>query len=151
MPRQQSVTTTLPRYQWSANEYRGMIEAGVFDAIKLLDDDVVITGAACKPYRWTLEDYEQLVALGLLEDKHVELMQGEILVMAPMGEPHALTIMQLNEALGPLFNTRTGYRLRTQMPLALPSLICEPEPDLAVVRLNAPIKWQGAPPVPCSS
>ena len=118
MTRQQSVTTTLPRYQWSTNEYQGMIKAGVFDEIKLLDGDVVITGAACKPYRWTLEDYEQLVALGMLEDKHVELVQGEILVMSPMGEPHALTIIQLNEILSPYFNSRTGYRLRIQMPLA---------------------------------
>ena len=118
MTRQQSVTTTLPRYQWSTNEYHDMVEAGVFDEIKLLDGDVVITGAACKPYRWTLEDYEQLVALGMLEDKHVELVQGEILVMSPMGEPHALTIIQLNEILSPYFNSRTGYRLRIQMPLA---------------------------------
>ena len=145
MTRQQSVTTTLPRYQWSTNEYHNMVEAGVFDEIKLLDGDVVITGAACKPYRWTLEDYEQLVALGMLEDKHVELVQGEILVMSPMGEPHALTIIQLNEILSPYFNSRTGYRLRIQMPLALPSLTSEPEPDLAIVSLNAPTSAAGRP------
>lgn len=147
MTRQQSMTTTLPRYQWSANEYQGMIEAGVFDAIRfrLLHGDVVISGAVCKPYRWTLEDYEQLVALGLLEGKHVELVQGEILVMSPMGEPHALTIMQLNEILLPHFNSRTGYRLRIQMPLALPFLASALEPDLAVVALNAPASAAGCP------
>ena len=139
MTRPQPVTTPLsPRYQWSANEYQGMLRAGVFDEIKLLDGDVVITGAACKPYRWTLDDYEQLVALGMLEDKRVELVRGEILVLSPMGEPHAPTITQLNESLSPYCNSRTGCRLRIQMPLALPSLTSEPERCLVVYRHPVP-------------
>ena len=96
-------------------------------------------------HQWTLEDYDQIISLGLLEGKHVELVQGEILVMSPMGEPHALTIIQLNEILIPYFNSRTGYRLRIQMPLALPSLTSEPEPDLAVVTLDAPTSTAGHP------
>ena len=96
-------------------------------------------------HQWTLEDYDQIISLGLLEGKHVELVQGEILVMSPMGEPHALTIIQLNEILIPYFNSRTGYRLRIQMPLALPSLTSEPEPDLAVVTLDAPTSTVGHP------
>ena len=35
-------------------------------------------------------------------------------------------------------NSRTGCRLRTQMPLALPLPTSEPEPDLAVATLDAP-------------
>ena len=96
-------------------------------------------------HQWTLEAYDQIVSLGLLEGKHVELVQGEILVMSPMGEPHALTIIQLNEILIPYFNSRTGYRLRIQMPLALPPLTSEPEPDLAVVTLDAPTSTAGHP------
>ena len=145
MTGQKFMTATLPRYRWSADEYRGMIDAGVFDKIELLQGDIVVTGASCKPYRWALEDYEQIIALGLLEGKHVELVQGEIFVMSPMGEPHALTIIQLNEILGPYFNSRTGYRLRIQMPLALPSLTSEPEPDLAVVTLGTPTNSAGRP------
>jgi hypothetical protein len=117
---------TLSRHQWPSADYERMISAGMFEKIELLWGDVVITGASIRPYRWTLEDYEQLIALGVLEGKHVELIQGEILTMAPMGEPHALTIIQLTEALLPHFNTRTGYHLRGQMPLALPALTCEP-------------------------
>ena len=145
MTGQKSTTATLPRHQWSVDEYASMIEVGMFNKIELLQGDVVITGAACKPYRWSLEDYEQIISLGLLEGKHVELVQGEILVMSPMGEPHALTIIQLHEVLGPYFNSRTGYHLRIQMPLALPSLTSEPEPDLAVVPLNAPTNTAGRP------
>lgn len=145
MTGQKSTPATLPRYQWSANEYLRMVEAGLFNRIELLQGDVVVTGASCKPYHWTLEDYDRIVSLDLLEGKHVELVQGEILVMSPMGAPHALTITQLNEILIPYFNSRTGYRLRIQMPLALPPLTSEPEPDLAVVTLDAPTSTAGHP------
>ena len=138
MTGQQSTTAALPRYQWRANEYLRMVEAGLFNKIELLQGGVVVTGASCKPYHWTLEDYDRIVSLGLLEGKHVELVHGAILVMSPRGAPHALTITQLNEILIPYFNSRTGYRLRIQMPLALPPLTSEPEPDLAVVTLDAP-------------
>jgi hypothetical protein len=117
---------TLSRHQWTSADYERMISAGMFEKIELLWGDVVITGTSVRPYRWTLEHYEQLIALGVLEGKHVELIQGEILTMTPMGEPHALTIIQLTEALLPHFNTQTGYHLRGQMPLALPALTCEP-------------------------
>jgi hypothetical protein len=86
-----------------------MLAAGMFEKIELLAGDVVITGAAVRPYRWTLGDYEQLIALGLLEGKHVELIQGEIPSMASMGELHVLTIMRLTDALLPHFNPGTGF------------------------------------------
>ena len=136
---------TLSRHQWTIADYERMVAASLFEKIELLCGDVVLTGASVRPYRWTLDDYEQLITLGLLEGKHVELMQGEILTMAPMGEPHALTIIHLTEALLPHFNTRTGSHLRIQMPLALPVLTCEPAPDLAIVPLDTPTNEVGRP------
>jgi Uma2 family endonuclease len=139
------MSATVARHQWTSAEYERMLAAGMFEKIGLLCGDVVITGAGARPYRWTLDDYEQLIALGLLEGKHVELIQGEILIMASMGEPHALTIMQLNYALLPHFNPGTGFHLRIQMPLALPALTSEPEPDIAIVVLNSPTNEAGRP------
>jgi len=136
---------TLARHQWTSADYERMLAAGMFEKIELLCGDVVITGARVRPYRWTLDDYEQLIALGLLEGKHVELIQGEILIMASMGEPHALTIMQLNYALLPHFNPGTGFHLRIQMPLAFPGLTSEPEPDIAIVVLDTPTNEAGRP------
>jgi len=136
---------TLTRHQWTSADYERMLAAGMFENIELVCGDVVITGAAVRPYHWTLDDYEQLIALGLLEGKHVELIQGEILTMASMGEPHALTIMQLNYALLPHFNPGTGFHLRIQMPLALPALTSEPEPDIAIVALNTSTNEAGRP------
>ena len=136
---------TLSRHQWTMADYERMRAAGLFEKIELLCGDVVLTGGVMRPYRWTLDDYEQLIALGLLEGQHVELIQGEILTIAPMGEPHALTIIHLTEALLPHFNSRTGYHLRAQMPLALPALTCEPEPDIALVALDTPSNESGRP------
>lgn len=136
---------TLSRYQWTVDDYDRMVTAGLFDKIELLCGEVMLTGAVVRPYHWTLEDYEQLIALGLLEGKHVELMQGDIVTMAPMGEPHALTIMHLTYALIDHFNPRTGYHLRAQMPFALPPLTCEPEPDIAIVPLHGPTNAAGRP------
>ena len=136
---------TLARHQWTSADFECMSAAGMFEKIELLCGDVVITGAAVRPYCWTLGDYEQLIALGLLEGKHVELIRGEILTMASMGEPHAVAIMQLNYALLPCFNPRTGFHLRIQMPLALPVLTSEPEPDIAIVALDAPTNEAGRP------
>jgi hypothetical protein len=111
---------TVARHHWTSADYERMLAAGMFEKIELLCGDVVITGAGVRPYRWTLDDYEQLIALGLLAGRHVELIQGEILSRAAMGEPHALTPMQLNYALLPHVHPGTGFHLRIQMPLALP-------------------------------
>jgi Uma2 family endonuclease len=135
----------VARHRWTSADYERLLAAGMFEKIELLCGDVVITGAEVHPYRWTLNDYEQLIALGLLEGKQVELIQGEILSTASMGEPHALTIMQLNYALLPHFNPGTGFHLRIQMPLALPALTSEPEPDIAIVVLNTPTNEAGRP------
>jgi Uma2 family endonuclease len=37
--------------------------------------------------KWTLDDYHRLIEVGLLESRHVELLNGEIIEMPPEGEP----------------------------------------------------------------
>lgn len=81
--------------------------------------------------RWTREEYERLLRLGVLgEDDRVQLIDGEIVEMAPQGPPHVTAVgliyQALQEAYGP------GYHVRVQMPL-IASDSSEPEPDLAVV------------------
>jgi Uma2 family endonuclease len=136
---------TVARHHGTSADYERMLAAGMFEKIELLCGDVVITGAGVRSYRWTLDDYEQLIALGLLAGKHVELIQGEILSMASMGEPHALTLTPLNDALLPHVHPGTGFHLRIQMPLALPALTSEPEPDIAIVLLDTPTNEAGRP------
>ena len=61
MTGQNPMTVILPRHQWSANEYLRIVEAGLFNKIELLQGDIVVTGAACKPDPWTLEVYRHPV------------------------------------------------------------------------------------------
>ena len=39
--------------------------------------------------KWTIDEYHQMVAAGILDDRRVELLKGEIVEMSPEGEPHA--------------------------------------------------------------
>jgi Uma2 family endonuclease len=39
--------------------------------------------------KWTLEQYHQMIDAGILDDRRVELLNGEIIELSPEGEPHA--------------------------------------------------------------
>ena len=69
--------------------------------------------------------------MGFFEGKRVELIEGEIIEMAPMGSPHATGIGLLAELLRETFGK--GFHLRTQAPLDV-SDISQPEPDVALFR-----------------
>jgi Uma2 family endonuclease len=81
--------------------------------------------------RWTREEYERMIDHALLhEDERAELIDGEILTMAPQKSRHAATVAHLQEVLRVAPGSR--WHIRAQMPLALDPM-SEPEPDLAVV------------------
>jgi Uma2 family endonuclease len=84
-----------------------------------------------RPRKWTRDEYHQLAELGLFRDQRVELIDGEIIQMAPQKEPHAASISLALEALTTAFGA--GHWVRPQMPLFFDGL-SEPEPDLAVVK-----------------
>lgn len=81
-------------------------------------------------HRFTSDEYYRLVELGFFEGRRVELIQGEIIAMPPMGSPHATTLTLALQGLQRLFTE--GYVVRVQMPLHLDD-DSEPEPDIAVV------------------
>lgn len=47
--------------------------------------------------KWSLEDYHQIVESGILDQRHVELINGEIVEMASDGEPHAYSSDEAEE------------------------------------------------------
>lgn len=82
--------------------------------------------------RWTREEYERLVEVGVLgEDDHVQLIEGEIVEMTPQNAPHMVAVHLVADALRSTFGP--GFSIRVQGPLAL-GIDSEPEPDVAVVR-----------------
>ncbi|MBD2357064.1 Uma2 family endonuclease [Tolypothrix sp. FACHB-123] len=81
--------------------------------------------------KWTIEDYHRMIAAGILDNRCVELLQGEIIEMSPEGEPHAYFSSEAGEYLTGLLGDRATIRPAKPITLANNS---EPEPDIAIVQ-----------------
>ena len=75
-------------------------------------------------------EYDKLVALGVFEHERVELLEGELVAMSPIGAPHHFAVTALTELLVLALHGRAW--VRPQMSFAAHEL-SEPEPDLAIV------------------
>jgi Uma2 family endonuclease len=82
-------------------------------------------------YKWSIDRYHQIIAAGILDDRPVELLQGEIIVMPPEGESHAYYNTEVAEYLRELLGTRA--KIRDAKPITLPN-DSEPAPDIAIVQ-----------------
>lgn len=82
--------------------------------------------------KWTVEDYHRIIAAGILEGRHVELLDGEIVEMPPEGESHAYSSDEAGEYLIYLLGDRA--KVRQAKPITLPLSNSEPEPDIAIVQ-----------------
>ena len=84
--------------------------------------------------RITVDEYHRMIETGSLgEDDRVQLIAGAIVAMTPQGPAHALAIQSLTRLVAQ--GLSADLTLRVQLPLTLPD-DSEPEPDLAVVRLE---------------
>jgi Uma2 family endonuclease len=83
--------------------------------------------------KWSLEDYHQMIDTGLLDDRKVELLCGEIIEMSPEGTAHTSYCDETGEYLRRILGTRA--RVREAHPITLPNN-SEPEPDIAVVKVS---------------
>lgn len=82
--------------------------------------------------RFGVVEFDRMVELGILrEDERVELLEGVIVCMAPMGSRHMAIISRLTDRLVPSLLGRAIVRIQGAVRLAPDS---EPEPDIAVVR-----------------
>jgi Uma2 family endonuclease len=101
--------------------------------------------AVRQPYRFTVEDYHRMGEAGILgTDDRVELIEGQIVEMPPIGSPHGGTV----NALIHLFSKTVGDRaiVAAQNPVRL-SDISEPEPDFMLLRPR-PDFYRGSHPTP---
>ena len=82
--------------------------------------------------RFTVEEYCAMAEAGILaEDERVELLDGEIFVMPPIGEPHEDGTTRLSSDLIIRLHDRAWVRVQNSIRLNDYGL---PEPDIAVVR-----------------
>ncbi|HVW27182.1 MAG TPA: Uma2 family endonuclease [Polyangiaceae bacterium] len=78
-------------------------------------------------------EYDKLVDLGVFEDERIELLEGELVYMSPIGARHCSAVQKLTELLVLALHGRAV--IRPQLPLAA-SDFSEPEPDLLVAPLD---------------
>lgn len=84
---------------------------------------------------FTVDEYYAMAKHGILKpDERVELLDGEIVPMNPIGTPHSWCVTDLDEIFSPL---RGKVRIRVQNPLRLDDR-AEPEPDLVITRPDVP-------------
>ena len=91
--------------------------------------------AEVRRYRFTVDEFARMGEAGIFtEDDRVELLDGEILEMTPIGPPHAWIVDRLAE----LILTRLAGRVhvRIQNPVRLDNHT-EPQPDLVVARRSS--------------
>lgn len=86
-----------------------------------------------KLLRWTKHDYYKMAEMGLFNGKHVELIEGEVVEMSPMGPPHITSVTLTGDRLRRVFGQ--GFFVRVQGSFDAGEL-SEPEPDVAVIRGN---------------
>lgn len=82
--------------------------------------------------KWTVADYHRMIAAGILSERQVELLNGEIVEMPPEGELHAYSSDEAGEYLMSLLGDRA--KVRQGKPITLLQSNSEPEPDIAIVQ-----------------
>ena len=94
-------------------------------------------------FRLNVSQYHQMSEAGILsENDKVELINGEIIAMSPIGRRHAACVDRINR----LFNSILGIKaiVRVQNPIILNNL-SEPEPDIALLQPRADFYESGHP------
>lgn len=81
------------------------------------------------PVRWSVDDYHQMVRAGILRDRRVELLEGNIVEMSPVEPIHD----DLGDELAAYLRAKLGARAKIRECKAVTLPTSEPQPDIAVV------------------
>jgi Uma2 family endonuclease len=85
-------------------------------------------------HRLTVTDFHRMGEAGILhEDDRVELIEGELIDMAPIGSRHASKVIQLTALFNALLSGRAI--VSPQNPVRL-GTYSEPQPDIAILRFR---------------
>src|SRR5215211_6268108 len=90
------------------------------------------TASTRRRRRFTVDEYHRMAEAGILrEDERVELLDGDVVEMSPVGDSHVEAVNRCGEAFAGLVVARRA-RLSTQNPARLGEHN-EPLPDVALV------------------
>lgn len=80
----------------------------------------------------TIEEFQRMAEAGVFAgDDRLELIRGEIVEMAAIGDRHALCVMLANDLLSEL---KPKGIVNPQNPLRLPGQVSVPQPDVVLLR-----------------
>ena len=86
-------------------------------------------------YKWSVDEWHELVDSGVLEGKSIELLEGNIVEMSPEGIEHSYTNQSVSDYFRELLKGKA--HVRETHPITLDN--SEPEPDIAIVELPTTI------------
>lgn len=84
-------------------------------------------------HKFDIKTYHRLISSGILhEDDRVELIEGRIVDMAPIGTRHSACVNRLNSLFGQGLTGRAIVSV--QNPVQLPEEQSEPQPDITLLK-----------------
>jgi Uma2 family endonuclease len=97
------------------------------------------------PYRFTVGEYYQMAESGIFnEDDRVELLEGEIVEMAPIGSRHAASVRRISRSFFEHLSGKATVSVQNPVRLNEQS---EPQPDVVLLR-HRPDYYAGGHPGP---
>lgn len=82
--------------------------------------------------KFSIEEYHQIIASGVLRENYlIELINGEILEMSPVGFRHASCVNRLNQLLGLKLGDKVIISVQNPIQLNDNS---EPQPDIVLLK-----------------
>ncbi len=95
-----------------------------------------------QPYRFTVAEYHKLGEAAVLGKRGVELLEGEIIHMSPIGHRHLLTVSRLNKHF--VLRAKDRYDVHPGGAITLNDL-SEPQPDVMLVQPEAEVPEKRLP------
>ena len=88
-----------------------------------------------KRFRFSRTDYHHLANVGIIKpEARVELIDGEILEMSPIGRPHRSSVNRVNDVFAPRLHGVAIVQVQSSVALGEYG---EPEPDVVLLRYRA--------------
>lgn len=93
--------------------------------------------------RFTVDEYHAMADAGILgREERVELIEGEIITMSPIGSEHAASVDTITDFLVPLVTGRAIVRVQAHLRLYEQN---QPEPDLMILKRREDYYRHSAP------
>ncbi len=122
-------------WRFTVDDFHRLAELGIIPDGPLELIEGQITDGAGKPYRFTVEDCYTMAEAGILKRQdRVELIEGEMVEMSPIGSRHAAVVNRLMKQL--VLQVGSQGIVSVQNPLRLGDRSL-PEPDIVVLAPRA--------------